>query len=468
MFILSTLIAFVGIIFMTLLAAMTRYKRCPSDAILVVYGKVGAGKSAHCSHGGAKFVIPLIQNFEFLSLAPMTIDINLKNALSMQNIRVDVPSRFTIAVSTVPEIMQAAAERLLHLSKKEIEEYARDIIYGQLRTTIATMTIEEINSSREEFEKRIMNNVESELKKLGLKLINVNITDITDESGYIEQLGKKAAAEALNQARKDVAEKTRDGAIGENDAQRDQRIQVAQLQATAIDGENASKKKVAMSNADRIETEEEAKKKATIAQEVNKQKAMKEAYDAQKVTEEARRATETARQEAEHVVPAEIEKKKVILAAEAEAEKRAAEGRGEGDRIKNKLKGEADGTQAILEAKAKGIKDLVAAAGGAAQAVQLLTIEQIKDLTQITADAIKNIKMDKVIVWDGMQDGKSTTAGWLKGMAQSVPMIADIFNSSGLDIPKYLGTVKEDTPSDKKETGDLDKVFEQAKGTEVQ
>jgi flotillin len=39
----------------------TRYKRCPSDRLLVVYGKVSGGKSANCYHGGAAFIWPVIQ-----------------------------------------------------------------------------------------------------------------------------------------------------------------------------------------------------------------------------------------------------------------------------------------------------------------------------------------------------------------------------------------------------------------------
>ena len=69
--------------------------------------------------------------------------------------------------------------------------------------------------------------METELKKIGLRLINVNITDINDESGYIQALGKEASSKAINDARKSVAERNRDGAIGEANAHREERIQVA-------------------------------------------------------------------------------------------------------------------------------------------------------------------------------------------------------------------------------------------------
>jgi flotillin len=87
------------------------------------------------------------------------------------------------------------------LAPEQIQELAKDILFGQLRLVIATMTIEEINSDRDKFLDNISKNVDSELKKIGLKLINVNVTDIKDESGYIEALGKEAAAKAINEAK---------------------------------------------------------------------------------------------------------------------------------------------------------------------------------------------------------------------------------------------------------------------------
>jgi len=232
-------------IFLMLIVLIKRYKRCPSDRILVVYGKVGGGKSAKCIHGGAAFIMPVIQDYQFLDLTPISIEVNLVNALSKQNIRVNVPSRFTIGVSTEPGIMQNAAERLLGLGQNEIQELAQEIIFGQLRLVVASMDIEEINSDRDKFLTNISQSVESELKKVGLKLINVNITDIVDESGYIEALGKEAAAHAINAARKSVAEKTRDGSIGEANAVQDERTQVAAANAQAVEGENTAKIAVA-------------------------------------------------------------------------------------------------------------------------------------------------------------------------------------------------------------------------------
>src|SRR3989440_4073038 len=244
----------------TLIAVMSRYHRCPSNKILVKYGNVGRNKAALPTQGGATFVCPVLQSFAFLDLTPMTIDIDLKGALSKQNIRMNVPSRFTIGIATDEEGMNNAAVRLLGESQQQIEALAKDIIFGQLRATIATMNIEEINAEREIFEQKVTNNVETELKKIGLRFINVNIADVQDESLYLDSLGKRAAAEAVNAAKVAVADQDRAGAVGAAEADREQRIQVASANAAAVTGENESKVNIANSDAARRVAQAEAKR----------------------------------------------------------------------------------------------------------------------------------------------------------------------------------------------------------------
>ena len=128
-------------VFVLIYSLFKRYRRCPADHILVIYGKVGGSQTAKCIHGGAAFIWPIIQDYEYLDLTPIPIEVDLKNALSKQNIRVNVPSRFMVGISTVPEVMGNAAERLLGLPQDEIQHLAADIIFGQLRVVIATMDI---------------------------------------------------------------------------------------------------------------------------------------------------------------------------------------------------------------------------------------------------------------------------------------------------------------------------------------
>src|SRR5882672_8665533 len=228
LWILVGVVAVVLFVLSLLLMLVTRYKRCPSNRILVIYGKVAKGEPSRCVHGGGSFVWPLVQSYDYLDLDPIQIEVPLKGALSSENIRVNVPSFFTVAIGTSPSVMQNAAIRLLGLSTEQLKSQALDIIFGQLRQVIASMPIEAINKDRDVFLKNIQVSLEPELEKIGLVLINVNITDITDESGYIEALGRKAASDAIRQAEIDVALQTKKGAIGVAAAERDRDVEVAQ------------------------------------------------------------------------------------------------------------------------------------------------------------------------------------------------------------------------------------------------
>jgi flotillin len=433
-------------LFIIIVAMMRRYKRCPSDRILVVYGKIGKGsdketRSAKCIHGGAAFIWPVIQAYSFLDLTPLSIEINLTSALSKQNIRVDVPSRFTVGISTEPNIMNNAAERLLGLTQESISNLAKDIIFGQLRLVVATMEIEEINSNRDLFLAAVSSNVEAELKKIGLKLINVNVTDINDESGYIDALGKEAAAKAINDAKKSVAEKNRDGEIGQAMAHREQRVQVASADATAVEGENVAKVTIANSDADRREREAEANRRAVAAEKVTEARALEEAYAAQKLAEQVRAQRDKATQTANIVVPAEIDKQKVEIDAEAIAEQTRRIAKGEADAIFMKMAAEGKGIFEILSKQAEGFDQLVKAAGNDPQkAVMMMIADKLPELVKTQVEAIKNIKIDKVTVWEtgNGKDGKTSTANFLQGMLGSIPPLDDVFKSAGLELPNYL------------------------------
>lgn len=448
---LTLIIVFVVVV--TFSSILRRYKRCPSDKILVIYGKTGKNSSAKCIHGGAAFIWPVFQSYAFLDLTPISIECNLTNALSKQNIRVDVPCRFTVGISTEQDNMTNAAERLLGLHIDDIRNIATDILFGQLRLVIATMDIEEINADRDKFLANVSTNVEAELRKIGLKLINVNVTDIRDESGYIEALGKEAAAKAINDAKKSVAEQNRYGEIGKAEADRDKdiriaettrdtRIRTAEANASAVEGENNSKIAIANSDALRREKSAEAERQAVAAEKVQAAKALEEAYKSERDAELARAEREKATQQANVVVAAEIEKQKAIIEAEAQAEKVRRLAQGEADAIFAKMDAQARGIQEVLSKQAQGFDKLVEAAGGdPSQAVLMLIADKLPELVKTQVEAVKGIKIDKVTVWDGAgsaKDGKTATSNFISGMMQSVPPLEDLFKMAGMNLPSYL------------------------------
>ena len=441
-----------------------RYKRCPPDQIMVIYGRTertadGRPKPSKTLHGGASLVWPLIQDYAYISLKPMTINIDLRGALSLQNIRINVPSTFTIGVSTEPSIMANAAERLLGFRVEDIEEMAKEIIFGQLRLTVATLTIEQINQDRDSFLELIQKNVGQEMRKVGLYLINVNIADITDESDYIESIGKKAASTAVEQARVDVANAQRDGAIGQAEADRtreiqvaqntaeaekgrkaaeaDQRVYVEQQEAMAVGGENAAQAEIARANADLSEAEASAKQRADVATANAEAEIAKAKYEEE---EQTLRASEIARET--------IAKQQVEIAAEAEAERQRRIARGEADAILAKYEAEAEGVQKVLEAKAHGYSNLVSSASGDPKAAAtLLMVEKIEAMVSAQTEAIRNLKIDKITVWDSGndKDGNSATSNFVSSLVQSLPPIHDVAKMSGVELPDYLGSMTEES-----------------------
>ena len=437
----------------------SRYQKCPSDRILVIYGKTKGGSSSKCLHGGAAFVWPVVQAFAYLDLTPMQIEIPLDGALSKQNIRVNTPSSFTVGISTDPGVMSNAAERLLGQPLGAIETLASDIIFGQMRVVIATMDIEAINADRDQLIERITQGVEGELTKVGLKLINVNIKDITDDSGYLEALGQEAASRAKNDAKVQVAERERDGNIGEAEAQRDQRTQVSAAQATAVEGENLAKVKVAESDALRREREAEAERLASAAEKVKQAQALEEAYSSERKAEEVRAEREAATQHANVVVPAQIEKAKIETLAEADAEKIRRLKKGEADGIQSLMEAEAKGTLAALQAKAQGFGEIVKSSGGEADdATLLLVTEQLPQLIEEQVKAISNLKIDSVTVWDSGkgEGGKNDTAEFVSGLVGALPPLHALTKNVGIELPEFLGKLS-DNPTE------AAKIIEKAK-----
>ncbi len=431
---------------------LRRYRRCPSDKILVIFGKTGEG-SAKCIHGGAAFVWPLFQDYSYLDLTPISIDIPLQGALSKENIRIAAPSTFTVGISTEPVVMRNAAERLLELNQMDVRKVAEDIIFGQFRATIATMNIEEINKDREKFQGAVMESVEVELAKVGLRVINVNIKDIDDESGYIKALGQKAASEAINQARIDVAEQERKGQTGvaaaqkESDiavslAEKEKRVGVSAAEAEAVKGENIAKQVKAESEAELREKVAEANRRGTVAEKTLEAEAMRLAYQAEMEAEIVRRERDQASHFADTIPVAEAEKQRRIIEAEAMMEQQSREGRGEGERIKNEMLGRAEGMRAVFEANADGIRKLVNATSGDANAAfMLMMADRLPELMNIQATAISNFKVDKVTVWDSggaSADGKSIS-NLVRDYATSLPPLQDLLQMTGVVGPGILG-----------------------------
>ncbi|HEY9515019.1 MAG TPA: SPFH domain-containing protein [Gemmatimonadaceae bacterium] len=492
---------FAGLVFLF----VSRYKRCPANKVLVISGKVAGEDAARVISGGGAFVWPVIQEYAYLDLTPLQIDIPLKDALSAENIRVAVPSVFTVAIGTDSETQQNAAARLLSIANDAalVKRQAQDIIFGQLRQIIASMRIEEINRDRDALLTRIQTHLSPELKKIGLVLINVNITDLMDSSGYIEAIGKKAASQAVQQARGDVADQEKLGEIRVAEANREKMVQVANAekdreiglaaavreravkiaelqkeqqvgeQTAAFEREAAVKnaeqeKRIAVAQADARAIAGEADAQVLIAA-TESHLHVKQA-EAFQIAETSRREAEAAVQEAQNraqaraaiaqaerveaeqraalEAPAKAEKARKIVEAEAQAEQVRLAAEAEAQSIRVRLQAQADGEYQIMAKRAEALGMLVDRAGGSKEAFQLLLVDKIDTLAETAAKAISNIKFDKVVVWEGgngVGNGVGGAAGFLQSMAKTLPPMMHVLRDiAGVELPNYLGEMTPD------------------------
>jgi len=328
----------------------------------------------------------------------------------------------------------------------------------------------------------VSSNVDSELHKIGLYLINVNITDITDEAEYIVSIGAKAAAEAIASAEGDRAKALEMGQIkvAQADANREievqkresdaiagkavakkleviavqeadseskmgiavaksrEEISVQDQQKLAIEGVNLSLADIAISNAVLAEKEAEARQRAEVAQ-----------RRAQEEIEKAQYSLESERLRAADIAREKIAKEQIEIAADAEAERQRRIAQGQADAILARYKAEAEGQQSVLEAKAAGYKSLVASAGGDTKAAAtLLMVEKIEELVSRQTEAISNLKIDKITVWDSGNGGKNgeggSTSNFISSLMQSLPPVHDVAKMAGVELPEYLGAMKDE------------------------
>lgn len=442
-----------------------RYKTCPPNKLMVVFGT-----APKIITNGGTLVWPIIQTARTLSMEPMPLNIKLASALSLERIRVNIPAVFTVAVGSDSSYHKKAAERLLGLPQQEIAYQATEIITGQLRAVVAQLDIDQINQDRDLFNQMISSHVSVELEKIGLELVNVNITDIIDASGKIEAQGKKAAAESIEKARIAEALERRKGAsgvaeadklrdtevaqhvaekdIGMKQAERNMREQSAEIEARAVEAENLgsgriakSKAELQMVRADAYATGEASEREAHAQVEEREARACAEAAvaDAQRVE---------AVKRAELEAPARAMKAKTICDAEAQAEQTMILARGKAEATFIQMEADAKGQFELLDKKAQGLGALVQSCGSADAAFKLLMLEHVDTIAETSAKAISNIKFDKVTVWDsgagGNADGSSSTSNFIRSLTQSLPPSMEIIEKvAGVDLPKLAAKVPE-------------------------
>lgn len=342
------------LIILSAIALFSRYRKCASDQILVVFGRAGkkevinekTGKKETITtpskiiHGGGTFVWPIIQDYKTMSLAPLQIQETI-DGRSAQAIRVRIPVTLTTSIGTSTDLMQNAAVRMLSCSRQEQAELIKDILIGEVRNLLATLTIEEINADRDKFLVQAKNQIEPELNKLGYVITNLNSADVADEARYLDNLSKKAATEASAKAEADIAEQEKIGRVKVANTKKEEAIAIAAAtrdkQTTVSATEQEQVTKVAEIEREKAtKLAETAKNQETEIAELNAQRVANVAEAAAKA--ESAKAAAVAKQTA------------AVAAAQAEADSKSAESEALAEANVAKSKAEAESKKAEAEA----------------------------------------------------------------------------------------------------------------------
>ena len=399
------LIIMLAIAFIIVIKVMaSRYKKIPPNRIGIFFGRkykwtdptdnAVKVRGFRIVAGGGSLLWPFVEEFQELSTAAFQTSIGEKNIPNKDNVKISVDGIATCKISSAPEDLHNAAMAFLGKTEEHINMFVNNILIGHLRSIIGKLDIDEILRQRDTFNRRVIEESTEELKRLGIQIITLVITDVSDEKGYINYLGEKTVAQAKRDAGIQVAEADKDREIKVAEAKRDQDVKVAQAaaetrkrrsdaerEAAVVEASNA----VATAEADRdrdvkraqfkvvADTERAKADQAGNIQTAEQEKVLKvklaERDAAEKEAQILVQQKEGARKQQELnatvVQVAEAERKRAVIEAEAaksvavlqaEAQSEAAVRRAEGEKQANALQGEGEAskTRAILTAKADG------------------------------------------------------------------------------------------------------------------
>jgi flotillin len=347
---------------------------------MVIYGRrvAKAGKKGYSVlTGGGKFIIPIIEGVDFLPLDVRTLILSVTDIVTdvkTSGAKVNIKSVAQVKIASDPASLDTAAEQLLHKSDPEINEIATKTLEGHVRGICATMTIETINSDRDTVSERVQNMATKDLRNMGIEIRSFVISDLEDERGYLDALGRKRTAEVIRDARIGEAVANREATIREAESARDgekansdaeAQVAIYHKDRDIISQRAESEVQVEKANRD-ISFELQDKKRR---QELIKEQVQIEIEERQKKIELQEREIDrkTKEQEAEHVVPAraaadakvaeaEGEKGKIQKLAEAKREQLRITAEGERDQLKMVAEGESEKLKLLAEGEAERIR----------------------------------------------------------------------------------------------------------------
>ncbi|MBE9887016.1 flotillin family protein [Enterococcus durans] len=478
------------VLLMLLIVFVAKYQTAKPDEALIISGSYLGSKNVHTDdsnnkikivRGGGAFVLPVFQRSNRISLLSSKLDVSTPEVYTEQGVPVMCDGTSIIKIGSSVEEIATAAEQFLGKTKEELENEAREVLEGHLRSILGSMTVEEIYQNRDKFSQSVQEVASVDLAKMGLIIVSFTIKEVRDKNGYLDSLGKPRIAQVKRDADIAEAEAFKETRIKKAEAEKES--QAAELQRQTEIAEALKEKElklatykqeqdIAKAKADQaynlesaraqqqvIEQEMQVKvverqkqieleEKEIIRREKQYDSEVKKRADADRYAKEQ----EAQAQKAREVAEAEAEQFRVEALAQAEANQTRLAGQAEAEATLAKGKAEAEAKQKIADA----FKEYGEAA------VLSMVIEMLPQLMREAAQPLGNI--EKISVVDtssgtGENSGANRVTSYATNLLSSTQ--ETLKETTGLDIKNIIenlsnrGTMKQvnlyDTKADSEE-----------------
>lgn len=436
--------------------AASRYKVAKPNEALIIAGSRRAEGGIRVVVGGGAIVYPLVNVAKRVSLEVQSIPVGLSGAVTTQGVPVSVEGIVNVKIADDDDAIRQAAQRFLD-SQARIPDIVRNVMEGSLRTIIGQLTVSELIRDREVFAARVQEVANGDLQGTGLAIDVFTIQSIADSEHYIENLGRKAAAEVR-----------RDAEVAEADAQREARQKQELARQQVIEAEKVTrlKEQAVIQEVSGAQARAEQAKPLADA-EARREVVLTETEVAQLVAQrrdkeldaEIRRTADAERYAAEqgaeanrYRVKAEAEAARDRRLLEAEAERAnleaVATGRAFEEREIGRAKAEA--TLSIGEAEAEAMSKKADAYKEYEEAATLeLLVSRLPEVARAIAEPISNVKDITIIDTEGANKLTRVTANTVR----QLDSVLESFTGSSLSdlVGRYLrnggdGRVSEEPP----------------------
>lgn len=455
------------IVLMLLIVFVAKYQTAKPDEALIISGSYLGSKNVHADEsnnkikivrGGGAFVLPVFQRSNRISLLSSKLDVSTPEVYTEQGVPVMCDGTSIIKIGSSVEEIATAAEQFLGKTREELENEAREVLEGHLRSILGSMTVEEIYQNRDKFSQSVQEVASVDLAKMGLIIVSFTIKEVRDKNGYLDSLGKPRIAQVKRDADIAEAEALKETRIKKAEAEKES--QAAELQRQTEIAESLKEKElklaaykqeqdVARAKADQAYNLESAREQQQVIEQemqvkvVERQKQIEleekeiirreKQYDSEvkKKADADRYAKEqeAQAQKVKEVTEAEAEQFRIEALAQAQANQTRLAGQAEAEATLAKGKAEAEAKQKIADA----FKEYGEAA------VLSMVIEMLPQLMREAAQPLGNI--EKISVVDtGNSSGEAGGANRVTSYATNLLSTTQetLKETTGLDIKDII------------------------------